>query len=66
MAVATCWNDPNTGLIILRAQLEDEIERAGRSVDEIAPVMIGAEADPLLEENLALKNRRAIREFRHA
>lgn len=51
-ALCNCWPDRETGLDILRAHLEDEIERAGRSVSEVS---IGV-GEPLPDGVVALEH----------
>lgn len=53
-AMCTNWPDRQTVLSIAKAHLEDEIERLGVSIDEITPIITGVQADPNLEEDLAL------------
>ena len=53
-ALCNCWEDPMTGLRILSAHLEDEVELSGRSLDEIEPVIKGNSPAPELDTDLKL------------
>ena len=52
-SLCNCWSEKRAGLIVLEAHLKDEIERSGRSLDEIQPQITGQSLSPILDRDLA-------------